>query len=197
MPRPSSLSLLLCCTILLSACAEPPNKELHQAQGAIDAARSAGADDYAPEELKAATDALAKAEAAVAQRDYRLALNHALDSRERAQDAAKMAASQKAAMRSQAERLLAEVTSVVAVASARLEAASKGAGRSRKPDPAVEALRSQLAIARTAVDEAGKALANEDYIEARNRLTGVALPLRSAVQALPEHGEQRPARRGR
>ena len=68
--------------LLIVACGEPPNKELHQAQGAIDAARAAGAAVYAPEELKGAVDALTHAQEAVGQRDYRLALNHALDSRE-------------------------------------------------------------------------------------------------------------------
>src|SRR6476646_8902770 len=58
----------------LVACGEPPDKEMHQAQGAIDAARAAGAETYAPAELKAAVDALTRAQDAVAQRDYRLAL---------------------------------------------------------------------------------------------------------------------------
>ena len=78
--------------VSLVACGEPPDKEMHQAQGAIDAARAAGADTYAPDEFKAAVDALARAQDAVAQRDYRLALNNALDSRERAQNAARMGA---------------------------------------------------------------------------------------------------------
>ena len=67
---------------------EPPDKEMQQAQGAIDAARAAGADQYAHEEFAAAQEALTHANEAVEQRDYRLALNHALDSRERAQNAA-------------------------------------------------------------------------------------------------------------
>ena len=64
-------------------CGEPPSKEMHQAQGAIDAARAAGAERYAADTLAAAVKALAQADLAANQRDYRLALNHALDSRER------------------------------------------------------------------------------------------------------------------
>src|SRR5215831_1986994 len=109
--------------VLAVACSDPPEKELHQAQGAIDAARAAGAEKYAADELKAAQDALDHANTAVGDRDYRLALNYALDSRERAQNAAKMAADQKAATRSEAERLLAEVTSEIAVTTAKLHAA--------------------------------------------------------------------------
>jgi len=122
MPRLAVSCLVACVVALTVGCGDPPSKELHQAQGAIDAARAAGADSYATDEFSAAVDALARAEAAVAQRDYRLALSQALDSRERAQNAAKLAASQKAAVRSDAERLLAELTSAAALASARLSA---------------------------------------------------------------------------
>ena len=78
--------------LLASACTSPPNKEMDQAQGAIDAARAAGAERYAATELAAANTALKNANDAVQQGDYRLALNHALDSREQAQNAARVAA---------------------------------------------------------------------------------------------------------
>ena len=38
---------------------------MHQAQGAIDAASAAGAEEYAADEFKAAVDALAQADVAV------------------------------------------------------------------------------------------------------------------------------------
>ena len=153
MPRLAVSCLLACVVAAAAGCADPPSKELHQAQGAIDAARAAGADSYATEEFTAAVDALARAEAAVGQRDYRLALSQALDSRERAQNAAKLAASQKAAVRSEAERLLAELTSAAAMASARLAAetsrtpiacrrrAAIGRSRTRAPPSTMQARR--------------------------------------------------------
>jgi len=193
MPRLAASCLLACLVAVAAAgCGDPPYKELHQAQGAIDAARAAGADSYATEEFTAAVEALARAEAAAAQRDYRLALSQALDSRERAQNAAKLAASQKAAVRSEAEHLLAEVTSATAVAGARLAAEN-----TRKPSPAVAALQSAVQNARTALDDAGKALATEDYLEARRRLQGVRDPLVAAQKALPPIPAARPTRRGR
>lgn len=177
---------------LAPACGAPPSKELHQAQGALDAARAAGADAYAPEDYRAAVAALARAEQAVNERDYRLALSQALDSRERAQAAAKLAASQKAQVRSEAERMLAQVTAIVAVAAERLAAA-----RARAPRPAVEALDGAITGARTALDDAGKALASEDYLEARRRLEGVAVALNAALQAIPAPPPSRPGRRSR
>src|SRR5688500_10191919 len=113
--------LALVILILSAGCAEPPNKEINQAQGAIDAARAAGADRFAAAEFAAATDALTRSEAAVAAGDYRLALNHAIDSRERAQSAAKMAVEGRADARGQAERAIAEVATLLSQARAQLK----------------------------------------------------------------------------
>jgi hypothetical protein len=154
---------------------------------------SPGADEYATDDYQAAVAALARAEQAVAQRDYRLALSQALDSREFAQSAAKLAASQKAQVRSEAERMLAQVTSIVSVASERLAAAQA----SRVPRATLEPVGNAIASARTALDDAGKALASEDYLEARKRLEGVAVALNAALQALPASPPPRPARRTR
>jgi hypothetical protein len=185
---------LLCSALLailvLAACGEPPDKEMHQAQGAIDAARAAGAETYAPDEYKAAVDALARAQDAVSQRDYRLALNNALDSRERAQNAAKVAADQKAAARSAAERLLADVTSAIAVTAARLQAAEAA----RAPKSATEPVKEALASARQATEDAGNALASQDYLGAKARLEGVVTALSMQLQRLPKGGAVPPAK---
>ena len=69
--------LALITAILSASCAEPPSKEMYQAQGAIDAARAAGADKFASIEFNAAIEALKRSEEAVVARDYRQALNHA------------------------------------------------------------------------------------------------------------------------
>jgi hypothetical protein len=185
---PLALSLLL-----VAGCGDPPDKELHEAQGAIDAARAAGADKYAADELKAAQDALDHANAAVGDRDYRLALNYALDSRERAQNAAKTAADQKAATRSDAERLLAEVTSGIAIATAKRQALEAA----RQPAAAIAPLAAAIANARQATDDAGKALASQDYLAAKAHLEGVAAALTAAVQRVPKAEPPAPPRGAR
>jgi Domain of unknown function (DUF4398) len=173
-------SILLPASLLI-ACGEPPNKELHQAQGAIDAARAVGAAVYAPDELKGAVDALTRAQEAVAQRDYRLALNYALDSRERAQAAAKRAADERATARSDAERLLADTTAAIAVATVRLKAAEDA----DTPAQGTATLRAAIETARRATDDAGNALAKEDYLGARQRLQGVSRAIAAAVESVP------------
>jgi len=162
------------------ACADPPDKEIHQAQGAIDAARAAGAEQYAPAPLEAATKALAQAHEAVEQRDYRLALSQALDAQENARSAARAAASQKAVVRSQVERTLAAVDAAMTQAAARLKAA-RGRGGS-----AATALQARLDAARTAVQKARSALDAEQYLAARDALDGLLDGLNRDLAALEQ-----------
>ena len=178
--RRATQALTLALTLVAGACAEPPNKEMHQAQGAIEAARAAGAERYAATELDAAVKALAQADAAATQRDYRLALNHALDSRERAQSAAREAATGRAAARSRAERLLAEVTTALATATGRLEAAE----HAKLPSEALAGPRDQITAVQKAVQEAGTALGREDYLGAAQVLEGRADAVRAAIASV-------------
>src|SRR5262249_11082054 len=106
-----------------TACGEPPDKEIQQAQGAIDTAKAAGADIYATAEFTAAQEALKHANEAVVERDYRLALNHALDARGRPQNAAKEAVDKKATARVDAERAVGAAAIALEDARGRLKAA--------------------------------------------------------------------------
>jgi len=121
--RQFGFPLFIAAALAAIACGAPPDKEMQQAQGAIDASRAAGADQYAHEEFAAAQDALKHAHEAVDERDYRLALNHALDSLERAQNAAREAADHKATARSDADRAIADATAALNGARAKLKAA--------------------------------------------------------------------------
>jgi len=190
-------AVVLLCVALVSGCGEPPDKELHQAQGAIAAARAAGAERYAADEYKAAIDALARADTAVAERDYRLALNNALDARERAQNAAREAADRKAAARGRAERLLAETTTALAAATARIEAAHAA----QLPRKSLTAASDGVVAVQRALQEAGAALGREDYQEAQRILEPQIAAARAIVlqvdQAIAERPTAKPARRAR
>jgi len=137
----------------------PPEKEIQQATNAIEAAKAAGADRYAVEEYTAAVEALKDANAAVEQRDYRLALNDALDSRERAENAAKLAVDGKAAARSAAERALNAANAALAAADPKVKAAANGHLAARTLADA----RAAIAEAQTHVQEARTAFAANDY----------------------------------
>lgn len=177
LPRACVLASLIAAA---AACAEPPSKEMNQAQGAIDAARAAGAATYAPEEFAAAVAALERAEQAVADRDYRLALNHALDSRERAQNAARLAVEARARARGAAERAVAETAALL------------GRARSRLEDPEVARLPRRMLAEPVAVIEASEnsmqeartALEADDYQRAVDHLEGVAARLQAVLRAI-------------
>ena len=177
---PSRLSACVVAAVLVAACAEPPNKEIDQAQGAIDAARAAGADRYAATEYTAATDALKRAQEAVGQRDYRQALNEALDSREHAQNAAREAADSRAQIRGEVERDMAQIAALIAEANTRLNAAT----RTRVPRRALEGARKELAAVDASVQKAGAAMRADDYLAARMQLQGVKERIATAMHAL-------------
>ena len=128
----------------------------------------------------AAEEALKGAKAAVEQRDYRLALNDALDSRERAQNAAKQAADAKASERESADHAIAD--------------ADVGA---RRPQPSVENRRSRacgprvLTAARSVItdvtprlQEARTAYGRADYPAATSTASAATEQINDAVDEL-------------
>ncbi len=150
---------------------------MDQAQGAIDAARAAGADRFAAEQYEAAVKALKSAQDAVGQRDYRLALNYALDSRDRAQRAAKEAASQQAVLRSASERRLSEVTALLD----RAERQLKAADAARVPRRATAAARTAIAAAEASLQKAGTSIQEGNYTVSQEQLAESAAKLQSAM----------------
>ncbi len=185
MPLPSSSRVLAAVALLfalisLPACGQPPEKEIHEAQGALDAARAAGAQRYAPEEYAAAADALKKSQDAVGGRDYRQALNYALDSRERAQNAVKEAMNRKAAVRSDAERAMADASTALQAAQASLHHARTTHVPARllaEPAGTIDAAEASLQKAREALDK-------HDELTALDQVSGLVGRLRTATNEL-------------
>src|SRR5262245_49288467 len=180
--------LAFAAAMMLTACADPPDKEIQQAQGAIDTARAAGADQYATDELKAAEEALKRAHDAVTERDYRLALNHALDARDRAQTAAKESVNRKATARGDATRALEQATAAQTTAQAKLKAAETAHVSAR----ALKGARLAAASGDGSLQKARAAMERSDYpaaIESANaataRLQAVARDLEAAAAGGP------------
>jgi hypothetical protein len=188
----SRLLIAACVIALLTpACSEPPTKERHQAESALADARAAGAETYAPEELQAAEAALQKYDGAVAQRDYRQALNFAQDARDQAYASAKRAATEKAAALAHANDLIADLEALMKAANARLS--GTGAPGPRLTSQAAERLRAALRAAPGALQEARSLLDQQDY-------RGAVLRATPAVEAFRRElslGEAAPGRRGR
>jgi hypothetical protein len=187
MRRGPVIALLL---LLAAGCSEPPQTEIDQAQGAIDAAHAAGADKYAVDEYSAATTALQKAHEAVDQRDYRQALSYALDARERAKEAARQAVDGKAHARVAAEARISDINARVQQLDARLKAADAA----HVPARDLRNSRTTLADARTALQKARTTFGTGDYQAAGAALDGVREKL-DATTRLVAAEAQRPRKR--
>jgi hypothetical protein len=187
-----AVAVLIAASLVAAACGDdPPEKEIQQAQGAIEAARTAGADDYAHDEFAAAEGALKRAREAVDQRDYRLALNNALDSRERAQNAEKEAAGQKTTARADAQRALAATSTALAQTKAKLKAAESAHAAARTLSEA----RRSVADGEKAVQEARSAIDLGNYRDAANAINGSMARLAAAERDLDAAAVPAPRRR--
>ncbi len=157
-----------CCWLRVQ---RPPDKERQQAEAALAAARSADAETYATVEFQDAQSALKKYDAAVGQRDYRQALNHAMEARDLAYTAATKAQARKTELRSQADRLAADLDALITRATARLTSPQRPAGA------AATRLRSARDAGREALQEARTHLVQLDYQKAVRTLEPVVSKL--------------------
>ena len=126
-----------------------------------------GADRYAAAQYASAVKALKSAQDTVDARDYRQALNYALDSRDRAHGAAKEAASQQVSLRSGAERWLAQVTALLDRAKHRVTAAEAA----RLPSRTLTAPRHAIAGAEAALQKAGIGIQEGEYQSSQEQLS--------------------------
>jgi len=158
------LAALLC--LAGAACATPPNKEMDQADGAIAAARAAGAERFAAAELRSATEALDRSHVAVTERDYRLALSLALESREHAQNAARDAAAAQAEARGRLGKSMADIVALMV----RANGAANAALTTRLPAARSKAIRETLAQLTGQLQETGAAVERDDVASAERML---------------------------
>jgi flagellar hook-basal body complex protein FliE len=159
---------------------DPPNKEIDQARQAIDTARAAGAPQYASDEFTAAESALKRSQAAVVARDYRQALNDALDARDRAQTASKDAADKKTVARTEVDRALHDTALAIIDARAKLRTAEAA----RRPRSVLAPLRREIADAEIHVQEARTLFEKGEYIDAGTLLTKTMASLTDRVGKL-------------
>jgi hypothetical protein len=170
--------------LLAVSCTAPPDKELDQARNAITAAREAGAERFAANEIAAADQELKLASQAVDARDYRLALNHALESREQAEAATRSSTETRTRLRQDGQRSVEESTALIASTRARLE----GPRAAQIPRRTRQAARQSLTELEKALQEADAALQMEDFEAAERTLASVKQRLERVVASLPKAG---------
>jgi hypothetical protein len=181
---------LVCVALALTAVAcsgSPPTKERHQADDAIAAARAAGAETYAPDDLRAAEAALQTYDDFVSQRDFRQALNAAMDARDRGYAAAKLAQATRDAARHDATQSIDALDALLTTAAARLSGTSG-------PHPtaaAADRLKKASASATTTLQEARTLLDHQDYRGASLRVAPELEALRKELGPADAPGGRR------
>ena len=191
-----ALSAVLLSLCFLAACSAPPQKEIDLAQGALDAARAAGAEQYAPQQLATASASLKEAHDASAQRDFRLALTRALDAHDRALEAAKAAAEGQARARGESDAAITAARATVDRLAQRLAARETA----MLPKNDVAAARTTLAAAQAELQKADAAVRAGDYATARAAVEGLSGRISAQLAALDAAASKkpsRPPRRGR
>jgi predicted nucleic acid-binding Zn-ribbon protein len=180
------VAIVLSSVTLLSACSQPPDKERGQAEGAIAAARAASAEVYAADELLAAEAALSRYDDAVAQKDYRQALNAALDARDRGYEAVKRASTAKADARGQAERLVTALDALATSINDRIASTATP----RLSAAAAQRLRQAVAVSASTMQEARTAIDDGQYPVAIIRLEAALADLQKEFDAVPRRDRQ-------
>jgi aspartokinase len=111
------------------------------------------------------------------ERDYRQALNFALDARERAHEAARTSAERMAQVRSEAETLMQSTDNLLRVGQSRARPVA-----ARAP----QAVHDAFAQAEKDLQEARAALTRQDFVTARDQARAISERLRDAIVALEE-----------
>lgn len=168
---------LIATTLMVTACAKVPQDTLTASQTALDAARTAEAEKYAPEVFRAAGDSLAAANAEIQAQASKFVLFRKYDrtsaliaaSSTASAKAAQDAVVNKAAARDAANEAL--TMAVAMVDSAKVVLGSAPVGKDNRAD--VEMMKADLTGAETNLEQVRTAITNEDYFGARSQAEAI------------------------
>lgn len=194
MRNKSVVTGLLVLTVLgMAACSKPPEQAMQAGSAALEEAKAAGAETYAPEALQQAQDALNRAEAEKKAQDEKFILFRSYKSSEEMYAQAKTefdAATQAAAAGKELAK--ADATAAIETANAALASANEAlaaAPKSKDSKADLELWANDLSTYATTVTEAEAALASEDYLGAKSQaesVTAKATEISASIQAAIE-----------
>lgn len=162
--------LAIAVLLVLTGCGQPPQQEVDATKTALDAARQQGAQDYAPDAMKAAEDAYADVQAEMdaqaakfpLMRSYKVANEKAAAAKQAAEQAQTSAQSGKEMAKQQATTAIQEGQASLAETTAMLEKAPRGKGSAMD----LAAMKTDLEGAGTSLAEADTLLTAEQYKDA-------------------------------
>lgn len=184
-----NLGLILALTLTVISCAKPPTQEMDAAQAAIDAAKAAEADVYAPDTYRQATSALSDARSKVEQQDYEGAKTSAESAKQLADRSTSEANTNKQQTRDEAQAIINRVASGLTDARSSLGVAPRGKGA----DGDLDQLNSDLGQAEASLGDARNSLSTSKFKDALtqarsadDKLSQVQNAVQMAMQKIEE-----------
>lgn len=183
------LGVVLSMMFIAAGCGSPPQAELDSAQAALDAAKQAQADVYAPGAYTRAKNSLADARAKVEQSDYEAAKTSAVQAKEQAEQALSLAGTNKQQMMVEAQNIANRVSTGLGDARTALDGAPRGKGA----DDDLDQLRADLGQAEASLSGARNSLnggnaksALEQAKSADNKLSSVQSAVQVAMKKIDD-----------
>ena len=167
------IAVLMFAVLGLLACAKPPQDDIDAAKASLEAAKTAAADIYAPESLKAAEDASSAVQTEVDAQAAKFALFRSYEKTKELVAAAKTAAdkaktdadAKKAEVKNEATQLIDAAKAELAAAQDLMKKAPKGKGS--KAD--IEALQGDLNTVQPMIDDAQASFNAGKFMDAKNK----------------------------
>ncbi len=163
--------------LALSACDQPPTKEIAAAETQIEQARQAGAERFVPDRWREAQAAIATARAKVQEKDYRAALSAAND----AADKGRLAEQGVATAKAHAVRTAELKQREIGIFMEEIEQARQEALVAKVPEEAFADVEVRIAEVNEGLQRVADTLAKGDVLEAQK----AAAELRSQAADLP------------
>lgn len=191
-----SLCLALGLAVLVAlavGCAKAPEDAVTTTRSVLDSVQVAEVQKYAPEQYRAAQDSLQAAMAEIEKQNSKFALTRRYGKAEAqleaaqqlARTAADEAIAKKEALKAEAQDLLTQMQAALEEAKTLLAQAPKGKGEAA----AVQSISSDIAQLELTANEVSNALANEDYIAAREmakagleKVQSINMELKTAIE---------------
>src|SRR5262245_28088609 len=183
---------------LMAGCAKPPQQAIDNANASIDAAKQAGAADYAADSLRQVDDAKAALDAELKVQQDKFALFRSYKKTDELVNDLKMKADKAAAdakanmeqAKNDATAAIQNVTTALADAKTALEKAPKGKGTQAD----LEAMKADLAAAEASLNDANTAMSSGGYKDAKAKadaaqstIQNVMSQIQAAIEAKSGH----------
>lgn len=154
--------------VSLASCAKAPQAEIDAANVSIEAAKTAGADRYAPESFNAASEALKTAVTAVEEQNSKFALFRNYDAAKTtlatvatlSSKAVEETTAKKEALKAEVTQSVTDLTTLIAADKELLAKAPKG----KEGKAALEAIGQEIAVVETVNTEVAAGLANNEDV---------------------------------